>query len=79
MARAGLRIQPEEYMVLQILSLIGGAVLGMYLGFMFDRDILFLAVAGLYAGYTVFRLFSAENAPAPEFYSRTAAGIAGFA
>ena len=57
MARAGLRIQPEEYMVLQILSLIGGAVLGMYLGFMFDRDILFLAVAGLYAGYTVFRLF----------------------
>ena len=57
MARAGLRIQPEEYMVLQILSLIGGAVLGMYLGFVFDRDILFLAVAGLYAGYTVFRLF----------------------
>lgn len=57
MARAGLKILPEEYMVLQILSVLGGAVLGMYLGLMFNKNLLLSGVAGLYAGYTLFRLF----------------------
>lgn len=57
MARAGLKILPEEYMVLQILSVLGGAVLGLYLGLMFNKNLLLSGVAGLYAGYTLFRLF----------------------
>lgn len=57
MARAGLKIQPEEYMVLQILSVLGGAGFGLYMGAIFNVDILLSGVAGLYAGYTVFRLF----------------------
>ena len=57
MVQAGLNLQAEEYMVMQILAVLGGAALGLYLGVVFGKGRLFPAALGLYAGYTVLRLF----------------------
>lgn len=55
MARSGLRLQPEEYMVMQILAVLGGGLGGSYLGFLMGYGMLAGMVAGFFAGYVFFR------------------------
>lgn len=55
MARSGLRLQPEEYMVMQILAVLGGGLGGFYIGGLLGYSMLLSGGAGLYVGYTLFR------------------------
>lgn len=54
-ARCGLTLQPEEYMVMQILAVAGGGLAGVYLGTALGKGPTLGGVFGLYGGYTLFR------------------------
>lgn len=61
MIQAGLNLQAEEYMVIQILMVLGGAALGYYIGAVFQLGRMLPIVLGLYGGYTIFRFFFSQR------------------
>lgn len=54
-AQSGLAIQPEEYLAMQILSVVGASLAGMYLGVVIGKGLMIGGFAGLYCGYALFR------------------------
>lgn len=54
-ARCGLTLQPEEYMVMQLLAVAGGGLTGIYLSSVFGKGMTMGGAAGLYGGYAFFR------------------------